>query len=356
MKDIDLSKIIKIVGVYIAMIVGAGFASGQELLQFFVRYGRMGIWGIILSGIIFTVVGYAVMSICLDKKYESSEEFIKNIFGENFGGLLEIIIALLFLTFYFAMVSATGSALKQVFNINFSFGAFVFSILCFVCLSKDIDGILKMNAVFAPIMVVGGIVTGMYILMAQNTEVFSNNSLVLETIKNNWFSSGIIYASYNIVTSISVLAAVSHIVNDKKNALTGAIVSGGILVLLGLFLIIPLMNDFEFIKQFELPMLALIYKHNYALEYLYLIILMLAIFSTAVGNAFIFMEFLRKRVNLNPHTLKIILCICGFFTAHLGFSNIVRKIYPVFGIIGFLEIIAITYAFVRNRERKENVK
>lgn len=29
----------------VGLIVGAGFASGQEMMQYFVAFGRMGIWG-----------------------------------------------------------------------------------------------------------------------------------------------------------------------------------------------------------------------------------------------------------------------------------------------------------------------
>lgn len=45
--------IFKIAATYIGTIVGAGFASGQEVLQYFVSYGIVGVIGIIISTFLF---------------------------------------------------------------------------------------------------------------------------------------------------------------------------------------------------------------------------------------------------------------------------------------------------------------
>ena len=34
---------------FIGVVVGAGFASGQEAMQFFVAFGKWGLWGIALA-------------------------------------------------------------------------------------------------------------------------------------------------------------------------------------------------------------------------------------------------------------------------------------------------------------------
>lgn len=40
---------------YLGAVIGAGFASGQEIVQFFVVYGGSGIKGCILAGTFFAV-------------------------------------------------------------------------------------------------------------------------------------------------------------------------------------------------------------------------------------------------------------------------------------------------------------
>ncbi|NLY67966.1 MAG: hypothetical protein GX069_10455, partial [Tissierellia bacterium] len=48
---------IKIASVYIGTVIGAGFASGREILEFFGVYGIKGIFGIIVSGLLFSILG-----------------------------------------------------------------------------------------------------------------------------------------------------------------------------------------------------------------------------------------------------------------------------------------------------------
>ncbi|MCT2534954.1 hypothetical protein NC661_17530 [Aquibacillus koreensis] len=55
------SNTLKIAAAYIGTIVGAGFATGQEVFQFFTSYGIQGIWGIILSAGLFYFFGYMIL-------------------------------------------------------------------------------------------------------------------------------------------------------------------------------------------------------------------------------------------------------------------------------------------------------
>ena len=46
-------EISKIAGAFVGVIVGAGFASGQEILQFFTSFGVYGLIGCVVAGLTF---------------------------------------------------------------------------------------------------------------------------------------------------------------------------------------------------------------------------------------------------------------------------------------------------------------
>lgn len=52
----NIRNILSVVCGYVAAVIGAGFASGQEIISFFVKYGKYSIIGVLLSCIIFSVV------------------------------------------------------------------------------------------------------------------------------------------------------------------------------------------------------------------------------------------------------------------------------------------------------------
>ena len=52
-----MKKSIKMAGAFIGVIVGAGFASGQEILQFFTSFGWWGILGTAIATAFFSFLG-----------------------------------------------------------------------------------------------------------------------------------------------------------------------------------------------------------------------------------------------------------------------------------------------------------
>ncbi|MDK2925864.1 MAG: hypothetical protein PWQ41_1638, partial [Bacillota bacterium] len=60
-----------IAATYVGTVVGAGFASGQEVLQFFSAFGRWGFVGIALATGLFVFFGLAIMELGHALKAES---------------------------------------------------------------------------------------------------------------------------------------------------------------------------------------------------------------------------------------------------------------------------------------------
>lgn len=51
-KKVSIARIIKYAGAFAACAIGSGFATGQEIMQFFSFYGQKGIWGTIITTIV----------------------------------------------------------------------------------------------------------------------------------------------------------------------------------------------------------------------------------------------------------------------------------------------------------------
>ena len=61
-----MKNILKVVFVIIGTLIGAGFASGQEMYVFFFSYGMQGLIGIIISSILMGIIIYQTLKL-LDK-------------------------------------------------------------------------------------------------------------------------------------------------------------------------------------------------------------------------------------------------------------------------------------------------
>ena len=52
----------KVIFMIIGTLIGAGFASGREIYVFFTQFGKIGLIGIIITGIITGVIIYRVLT------------------------------------------------------------------------------------------------------------------------------------------------------------------------------------------------------------------------------------------------------------------------------------------------------
>ena len=68
--------ILKVVFVIIGTLIGAGFASGQEIYIFFFSYGIKGLIGIIVSSILIGITIYKTFQITKKNNTKNYKEFL----------------------------------------------------------------------------------------------------------------------------------------------------------------------------------------------------------------------------------------------------------------------------------------
>lgn len=335
---------LKIAGVYTAVVLGAGFASGQELMKFFVQYGVAGVWGIMLSGVVFAITGWAVLDICRREKIESYALFMNRVMGRTGGLIMEVVVALFLCILFFTMLAGGGATLQEAFGLPYTAGVVLVGLLCFVALLFDMEGMVEINTVLAPFMVVGGLFLGLYSFFNQDVEVF-----MLQNPIPPWMVSAWVHSSYNIITAVSVLCAMGGMVDRKKTAFLGGVLGGLAITALGIAMSIPIFLHYTGLVHYEIPILQVMRAYGPGLTYFYLLILLAAIYTTAVSSGFAAVQWLTDRFKVNRMALKVGLVLVAMLCAHGGFSNFVGRVYPVFGYVGFFEILVILLYWLRKR-------
>ena len=75
-------------------------------------------------------------------------------------------------------------------------------------------------------------------------------------------------------------------------------------------------------------------------KYLYGVIILGAIITTAISSAFGFLNNVSNSVK-KYNRINLIICICAIIISHFGFSNLVNSLYPVFGVLGLIQMVFI---------------
>jgi len=341
-----ISNGIKIAAIYASVFLGAGFASGRELMVYFTGFGRIGLVGIVLAGVLFASVGVAVLTICRKKNVKNYNELMATLFGTRLGGIMEVLVVAFLFCLFVAMLAGAGATGREAFGFSFSAGAAVIAGVVFLILCFGLDGIIKINLFLAPLMLLGGIFIGLFTLFAGTVPAFA--SFAGRGFGLVWILSAIVYASYNLVTGVPILAATSKMAVTKKDARLGGILGGGIITILGISMALPLFLYQANVINLEIPFLYIITRHGFGFRIFYLTVLISAILTTAACNAFAVNEWLKTRGYTNSIKTAAILCILAVALSHIGFSNIVAFVYPLFGFLGLFKIIVILYHGVKS--------
>ena len=141
-------NIVKAVSVIIGTIIGAGFASGKEIYIFFGQYGKFGIIGAIVSATLTGVIIYSTIAITKRLQIKSNNEFLEKISNSSKVKIIleNVINAFLLVSFW--------TFFKQEFKIPIIITASINAIITYFLLMKNMDGIIKLNLIVVPIMVV----------------------------------------------------------------------------------------------------------------------------------------------------------------------------------------------------------
>lgn len=146
--------ILKVVFVIIGTLIGAGFASGQEIYIFFFSFGIKGIFGIIISSTLIGITIYKTLKIIRKNNIKSYKNFLDCLIkNEKIKDIINIVVNIFILASFYIMISGFGAYLEQEYNLNSVLGSCIFALICWSLFKTNIKGIIKVNEILIPLLI-----------------------------------------------------------------------------------------------------------------------------------------------------------------------------------------------------------
>lgn len=357
-------SIFTLASVYVGTVIGAGFASGQEVLQFFGKYGYKGIPGIIVITILFSLLGASVLNTVYMKKIRGFGEFATLYFGRAFFVVINIVLIFLLFISYVVMLSGSGAVIYENFKIPYVYGIFIMAVITFYVFVFGIKGIAKANNIAVPFLILAILWIGINVI-CKNKALFSNFytyplqsmglgeptnileifkfSMISFINKNNWLWSALLYISFNSIGAIVVMSSLQPLIADRKAAILGGILGGAVLGILAMVILISLLILYTDIIGIEVPMIVVAGSLGTVWKQIYGVVLFLAMFTTAIANGHGCISGIANLTKIDIKIISAIVCMISIPLATLGFKKLVVFFYPLFGYIGMLFICAVVF-------------
>ena len=338
-----MKNIFKVVFVIIGTLIGAGFASGQEIYLFFFSYGIKGLIGIIVSSVLMGITIYKTLVIVDNfdvKNYkEYLDVFIRSKKEEkyfNLKNIINTIINIFILVTFFIMIAGFGAYFEQEVGISNIIGSIILATLSFVVLMTSVKGVVKVNEILVPILIIFVIIIG--ILNLKNIPIMQLERYIVKTNNSNYILSAILYCSYNSILLIPVLITLKDYIKNRKHIGIISILTTIITIILSVMIFLILAKVDVDITKLEMPAVYVVSNMFKYLRSIYGFIILGSIFTTAIslGNSFI--QNISKNRKSYPQ-IALIMCITSVLVSQIGFSNLINFLYPIFGYLGLIQIL-----------------
>jgi len=254
------------------------------------------------------------------------------------------------------MIAGSGAIFKQQFNISAVWGNLIMIVLTTITVLTGIEGVINSISFVVPFLMVAALGVSIYstffVSPNSNHECYTDgNGLV-----GNWLWAAMLYASYNIILSVAVLAPLGNSAKDKKTIKKGSVLGGISLGLGASAIYFTLIRNLGNIILMEVPMAFIAGTISYPVEIMYIIILLAEIYTTAVGSLYGFTARIAQSNNSfkrwNHLYNKVIItftAFLAFITSRFGFSNLVSYLYPIMGYGGFILLICLLHYFMKQK-------
>lgn len=346
-EKVNIKTVVVFAGSYVATIIGSGFATGQEITQFFAFYGMSGLISVAISMVLFCFMGVEFLNRGRLVKPIDTMKIFSLYTGKVLGKFFEYFVPFFLFGVFVVMISGAGATISEYYGLSPYLGRVLMAVLSLITVSFGLKNLANVIGNIGPVIIVFTILVGAISLFNN----FDNLPVAIEFVKNaeiakpapNAVVSGILYASYNVVVLVGILVGLGATTDNKKEAVLGGLFGGIALMLAGGMMYLAIFAQANVVFDKAIPTLFLADQISPVIGKLFSIILLLGIFSTAAPLLWMCANRFCEDENPKFKMVTLIIAVVGLLGGLLPFGKLVGTIYPYTGYIGIFLMIAIVY-------------
>ncbi|HSP21747.1 MAG TPA: hypothetical protein VLQ20_05385 [Planococcus sp. (in: firmicutes)] len=340
---------LKIASAFIGIVVGAGFASGQEILQYYTSFGYWGLASVALAAVLFGYLGKVLTGLGSRMQTVSHEEVVYKIGGKVVGRIIDYTLILTLFGILVVMIAGAGSIFSQQFGLAPAFGRAVMTVLVILTIMLNVKKVIMIIGSVTPFLILMVVGIAAYSLLTMDTSFTELEPVAKEQLSAapNWFISAINYVSLSIALTTSMALVMGGAEKDVKVAARGGMIGGIVFGVLILLSYLAIFSKVDIVGGSDLPMLRLADNISPFLGIVMAIVIFSMIYNTAVS---LLLSFSARFTEMGTKRFRIFVIISGisaFGLSFAGFTQLVNWLYPIVGYLGMLLVVALIVADIR---------
>ncbi|WP_078393249.1 YkvI family membrane protein [Shouchella patagoniensis] len=315
----------------VGTIIGAGYASGRELWEFF---GAESGLAIILFACLFAMSCAVILTIAKKKGTTHYLPILEVLLGKKLAKAYDVMIILYLFSVTVIMLAGAGATL-EVYQIPFWLGIVLNAGLVVVMFLKDTTGMTKVNALLIPVLIICLVVV---LVVYQSSIGFSFTFDV--AMQHNW-PAALTFTSLNILPIIAVLGAVGNQIKHRGEIYIASIGSGLLLGTISYLYNESLLSVAQEIIFYEIPLFVILKHYPSVMVLTISLVLWLAIYTTATSGVFGLISRIRTRIQGPAWLIALALVALMAPMTMFGFSTLISILYPLYGVLNLYILAAL---------------
>lgn len=362
---VRLMRVMLTGGALIALLVGSGFTTGQEIMQYFVAYGYGGIASVALMLLLFVYVNLSFVSAGYEQQFSEPKSIYQYYCGKLIGNFFDYFsVVFLFMSFW-VMIAGAGAALHQQFGWASWVGGAVMGSLSLLALLFGFKRLVEIIGLIGPLLSVLAIIIGVvsYAIAPAGLENYLakleplvSDRTILQA-SSNWFIACASYVGFCMMWLAAFMTNLGKSASSRKEACWGATLGAVMFSLAVLAMMLGLAAHLDDVAGTQIPTLALIAKIHPALALGFALIVFVAIFTTAAPLLWAPVKRFAPDENSRRHRVLLVsLAVIGTVVGlTIPFDRLINVVYVINGYVGFALLFLMLAKDVRTRLFKSAV-
>jgi len=266
--------------VFEAAVIGGGYATGRELVEFFLPAGPLGgLLGMAVSMLVWSAVLAVSFELARRARAYDYRSFLKLLLGRGWF-LFEIAYLLLIVLILAVMGAAAGEIFHDLSGAARLVGSLLMIAAVALVLFHGNAGIERFLALSVGYLYLVYVTLVVWSMLSFGERIQA--AIAAEPIGRRWFMAGVTYAGYNVAIIPAVLFSVRHLTR-RREAVVAGLLAGPLGMLPGLALYVAMIGYHREIGAVPLPSGFLLAKlHAPWFEWAFQIAVLLTLVDTGV--------------------------------------------------------------------------
>lgn len=357
---INWKSVFTVMGAILAFNIGTGFATGQEVMQYFSVFG----WWSILTGVAFAAT-MAIGIYCFaaaSEKYNltTGEQVLKHYLGNVLGTIINYFYIFYLYMCVIVMYSGAASALNEQYGAPLWVGAAIIAGLCCLTSLFGLKNIVNIISKIGPVLIlialgislialIQGIISGS---LSEGAKLVAAGEIEHMKASNSWLIAGIILATSTILwyPNFAVELKQEH---SMKNLMIGQTIGntlvGAVEVVMGLAMV----ANIAAVAELDVPFLYIASNMFSGFGSIYAIMIFAALYTTTCPLLWSSISPFAKDGTPKYKILIVIGTVVGFIVAMLvPYEIIMNYVWVISGWVGLgvtvIMVIRVIYDAIKN--------